>query len=67
MRVLFFCNIEEKVDIQDRKVDIENEKVDIQDEKVYLYGTDKQNRQLMENIHVKETEIQITGQQVKLS
>ena len=34
MRVLFFCNIEEKVDIQDRKVDIENEKVDIQDEKV---------------------------------
>ena len=34
MKVLFFCNIEEKVDIQDRKVDIENEKVDIQDEKV---------------------------------
>jgi hypothetical protein len=31
-------------------MDIENEKVDIQDEKVYLYGTDKQNRQLMENI-----------------
>lgn len=37
MRVLFFCNIEGKVDIQDRKVDI-------QDEKVYFYGTDKQNR-----------------------
>jgi len=34
MRVLFFCNIEGKVDIQDRKVDIENEKVDIKDEKV---------------------------------
>ena len=28
-------------------MDIENEKVDIQDEKVYLYGTDKQNRQLI--------------------
>ena len=30
MRVLFFCNIEGKVDIQDRKVDIQDEKVYIE-------------------------------------